>query len=85
MCCLVIVNLNVKNTKGAYTVKLSNLNKKILSQWVVRYRANNVSQPWTTLDKYDKKVSAIIKAYQVSGKYFMVKVIGPDGSIVWSD
>ena len=66
-------------------MKLSSIKNKILSQWVVHYRADNVSQPWSILDTYDKKVSAIIKAYQVSGKYFMVKVIGPDGSIAWSD
>ena len=68
-----------------YKVKLSSMNKKILSLWVVHYRPNNVSQPWSILDSYDKKVSAIIKAYQISGKYFMVKVIDPGGSIIWSD
>jgi delta-aminolevulinic acid dehydratase/porphobilinogen synthase len=53
--------------------------------WVVHYRSNNVSQPWSILDSYDNKVSAIIKAYQVSGNFFMVKVINPDGSIIWSN
>ena len=66
-------------------MKISSMNKKILSLWVVHYRSNNVSQPWSILDSYDKKINAIIKAYQVSGEYFMIKVIGPDGSIIWSN
>ena len=53
--------------------------------WVVHYRSDKVSQPWSILDSYDKKVNAIIKAYQVSGEYFMIKVIGPDGGIIWSN
>jgi len=52
--------------------------------WVVHYRPDKVSQPWSVLDSFDKKVDAIIKAYQVSSEYFMIKVIGPDGSIIWS-
>lgn len=53
--------------------------------WVVHYRAEKVSQPWSILNSYDNRVNAIIKAYQVSSEYFMIKVIGPDGSIVWSN
>ena len=55
------------------------------NMWVVHYRADKVSQPWSILDSYDKRVNAIIKAYQVSAKYFMIKVIGPDGNIIWSN
>lgn len=73
------------NYQRGYQVKLSSINKKILSLWEVHYRPNNVSQPWSILDTYDKKVNAIIKAYQVSGNYFMVKVTAPDGSIIWSN
>jgi len=53
--------------------------------WVVHYRPDNVSQPWSILGAYDKKTSAIIKAYQVSAEYFMIKVIDPDGNIIWSN
>ncbi len=53
--------------------------------WIVQYRSNNVSQPWSILDSYDNKVSAIIKAYQALGNCFMVKVIDPDGYIIWSN
>jgi hypothetical protein len=54
------------------------------NMWVVHYRADNVSQPWSILDSHEQKVSAIIKAYQVSANYFMIKVTDPDGLIVWS-
>jgi len=53
--------------------------------WVVQYKPDNVSQPWSILDSYDKKVSAIIKAYQISANYFMVKIIAPDGCVIWSN
>ena len=53
--------------------------------WVVHYRADKVSQPWSIMDSYDKKVNAIIKAYQISGECFMIKVTDPDGMIIWSD
>jgi hypothetical protein len=52
--------------------------------WVLRYRPDKVSQPWSILDSYDKKISAIIKAYQVSANYFMIKVTDSDGIIIWS-
>ena len=66
-------------------MEISSMDKKILSLWAVHYRPDNVSQPWSILDSFDNKVNAIIKAYQISGKYFMVKVIDPGGSIIWSD
>jgi len=53
--------------------------------WVVHFRPDKVSQPWSILDSYDIKVNAIIKAYQVSGEYFMIKVVDPDGGIIWSN
>ena len=61
---------------------LENINDNNI--WAVHYRPDNVSQPWAILDSHDKKLSAIIKAYQVSANYFMVKVIDPDGNIIWS-
>jgi phage pi2 protein 07 len=53
--------------------------------WVLYCRPDKVSQPWSVLDTFDNKLSAIIKAYQVSADYFMVKVTGPDGGITWSN
>ena len=56
-----------------------------MALWVLHYRPDKVSQPWSILDTYDNKLSAIIRANQVSSEYFMVKVIDPDGSITWSN
>ena len=53
--------------------------------WIVHYIPNNDSQPWSTLESYDNKASAIIHASRVSAEYFMVKVTGQDGSIIWSN
>ena len=52
--------------------------------WVVHYRPDNVSQEWVHLDSYDNKIHALINAYQVSGKYFMVKILDPEGMVIWS-
>jgi delta-aminolevulinic acid dehydratase/porphobilinogen synthase len=52
--------------------------------WVLYYRPDNVSQPWSVLDTFDTKVNAIIKAYQVSSEYFMIKVIDTEGRVIWS-
>lgn len=46
--------------------------------WVLHYRPDNVSQAWSILNSYDNRLSAIIKAYQISSEYFMIKVIDPD-------
>jgi hypothetical protein len=65
-----------------------NQNQTVFSEpgfWLLRYRPNKVSQPWSTLGVFDNKLNAIIKANQVSSKYFMVKVTDLDGSIAWSD
>ncbi|MCG6938739.1 MAG: hypothetical protein LJE83_11305 [Gammaproteobacteria bacterium] len=56
-----------------------------LALWVLHYKPNKISQPWSILDTFDNRLSAIIKANQVSSKYFMVKVTSPDGKIAWSN
>ena len=53
--------------------------------WIVQCKPNNDSQPWSDLGSYDNKVSAILYASRVSGEYFMVKVIDPDGSVIWTN
>ena len=68
--------------------KQDNQNETIfieMTGWALHYRPDKVSQPWAILETHDNKLSAIIKAYQVSGEYFMVKVTDPDGSITWSN
>ena len=53
--------------------------------WKVEYKPNNDSQPWTLLESYDNKASAILHAARVSADHYMVKVTDPDGSVVWSN
>jgi hypothetical protein len=53
--------------------------------WIVQYIPNNDSQPWSTLASYENKASAILHASKASAEYFMVKVIDPDGSVIWSN
>lgn len=55
-----------------------------MTGWALHYRPDKVSQPWSILETHDNKLSAINRAYQISGEYFMVKVTDPDGSITWS-
>jgi hypothetical protein len=51
--------------------------------WNVKYKPNNDSQPWTTLESYASKAMALIHASRASGEYFMVKVIDREGRIIW--
>lgn len=63
-------------------------NKTVLSEmalWVLQYRPDKVSQPWSVLNTYDNRLNAIIRANQVASKYFMVKVTDPKGRIAWSN
>ena len=53
--------------------------------WTVKYKSNNESQPWSTLDDYYSSVSAITRATWASCKYCMVIVTDPDGSVIWSN
>jgi hypothetical protein len=52
--------------------------------WILHFIPDNVSQPWSVLDSFDDKINAIIKAYQVSSQYYMVKVTDMDGRVIWS-
>ncbi len=56
-----------------------------MAAWVLYYRPDKVSQPWSILGTYDNRLNAIIKANQVSSEHFMIKVTDPDGNIVWSN
>ena len=53
--------------------------------WIVQYKPNNDSQTWSLLESYDNKVRVVLHASRVSGEYFMVKVIDPDGCVIWSN
>lgn len=53
--------------------------------WAVKYKENNESQSWSTLDNYYSSASAIVRATRVSRDYFMIMVTGPDGIVIWSN
>lgn len=53
--------------------------------WKVEHKPNNSSQPWSTLKLYDNKAKAMLYASSVSGDYYMIKVVDPDGSVVWGN
>jgi len=57
--------------------------------WVVQYKSSNDSQPWFTssssIDFYDNKESALIRASWATVDHFMVRVTGPNGNIIWSN
>ena len=52
--------------------------------WTVKYKPNNGSQKWYTLNNYYSSVSAITRASWASGEYFIVIVTNPGGSVIWS-
>ena len=52
--------------------------------WVLHFIPDNPSQPWSVLDSFDVRTHAIIRAYQVSSRYFKVKVTDVEGRIIWS-
>ena len=60
-------------------------NIKVNIMWVVQYRPDNEAQPWSILESYDNKASALISASNAAEDYFMVIVIDPEGSIIWSN
>ena len=50
----------------------------------VQYKSHNASQAWTNHGSYGSESSALGVAERISGKFFMVRVINPDGNVVWS-
>lgn len=53
--------------------------------WIVKYKPDNESQPWSTLDNYYSSEGAIVRAICASIEYFMVIVTDPEGSVIWSN
>lgn len=52
--------------------------------WNVEYKTNKNSQAWAVLESYDNMTSACINASRVASEYFMIKVTGQDGNVIWS-
>jgi uncharacterized membrane protein len=52
--------------------------------WRVQYKPNNASQTWHTLGSYGSEQSALSNAGRIVGRYFMVRVVDPNGHTVFS-
>jgi hypothetical protein len=50
----------------------------------VQYKSHNASQAWSTHGTYGSEASALSAAERIAGKNFMVRVLDPDGHVVWS-
>lgn len=50
----------------------------------VRYKYSNPSQSWTMSGSYGDERSALSAAARMSGRYFMVQVLGPEGHVIWT-
>lgn len=51
----------------------------------VQYKSSNVNQAWSTVGSYGSEQSALSNTSRVASKYFMVRVIDPNGSTIWSN
>jgi hypothetical protein len=52
--------------------------------WKVQYKSHNASQTWATHGSYGSEQSALGNASRISERYFMVRVVDPNGRVVWS-
>ena len=50
----------------------------------VQYKSHNAYQTWVTCGNYGNENSALANASRVTSRYFMVRVIDPDGHLIWS-
>lgn len=50
----------------------------------VQYKSHNAAQAWTTHGSYGSEHSALLSATRLSGRMFMVRVVDPDGLVVWT-
>ena len=50
----------------------------------VEYKVSNGGQAWQTHGSYSTEQTALSAAARISAKYFMVRVLDPNRSVVWS-
>ena len=70
------------NSNNAEQSTSTEVNQQV---WTVQYKPNNDSQPWSELRSCDGKAGALLYAAKVSEEYFLVKVLDPGGSVIWSN
>jgi len=49
----------------------------------VQYKSSNAAQSWSTYGMYNEN-GALGTAERIAGRYFMVRVVDPDGYVVWT-
>ena len=50
----------------------------------VQYKVGNASQAWQTHGSYSSEQAALSAGARISAKYFMVRVLDPNRSVVWA-
>jgi len=50
----------------------------------VLYKSKNAASAWSTFGSYGSENSALAAAERIADRYFMVRVIDPEGSTIWS-
>lgn len=51
--------------------------------WKVQYKHANAASAWTTHGSYGSEASAMMAAQQIAHKHFAVRVLDPNGNVVW--
>jgi hypothetical protein len=52
--------------------------------YTVLYKPTSAQQAWHTFGSYGSEQTALSNAERASRKYFMVRVLDPDKSVIWS-
>jgi hypothetical protein len=51
--------------------------------WKVQYKSSNSSSAWSTLGSYSES-AALGRAQAAADRYFMVRVVDPNGYVCWT-
>jgi len=50
----------------------------------VLYKSQNAASAWSTFGSYGSESSALSAAERIADRYFMVRVVDPEGDTIWS-
>lgn len=50
----------------------------------VQYKVSNAKQSWQPHGTYGSETEALSSAGRIADKYFMVRVLNPDGAVIFS-
>ena len=65
------------------TVRLDE-SEACMNRFRVQYKSHGANDPWTNQGHYGTESVALSNAERISRKYFMVRVLDPNGNVVWS-